>query len=221
MRRHPGCTIVTLLLALVVPVAVFAQPLSTADLAGEWSVTYVSTPTTAFTAASVRGYQGPVTFTAAGAASGTLIADVFTAGELTFTVSGALALSGQGVATGTLTLAGLDGRFLAVNEARILANKHTIVGVATLQRPGGIQETGLITLVRLVSDQTFTRAEDFVASWNYHELIPSNPGSNDGDADWTRGSVTFHPNGCSVAELFFADGTQREAQDPGNLASFG
>jgi hypothetical protein len=221
MRGHPVCTIVTLLLVLLAPFAASAQPLSTADLAGEWSVTYVSSPTTAFVTASVRGYQGTATFTAAGVATGQLIADVFTPAELTFTVSGSLAISGQGVATGTLTLTGLDTRSLTLREGRLLASKYTIVGAATLLRPTGIQETGLITLVRRDADQTFSRPDDFVATWNYHELIPSNPGSNAGDADWSQGNVTFHPNGCSVAELFYADGTLREGVDPGNLASFG
>jgi hypothetical protein len=219
--RRTGCTVVGLLGILLLPLAAHAQSVSTADLAGDWSVTFVSTPTTAFTATGVRAYQGTVTFTAAGAASGQLIADVFTAGQLTFTVSGSLVLSGQGVATGTLTLTGLDTRSLTVREARILANGHTIVGAATLQRPGGIRETGLITLVRLVSDQAFTRLQDLVATWNYHELTPSNPNSNGGDADWTRGKILFHPGGCSAAELVFANGTVREPLGDPTAATFG
>ena len=43
----------------------------------------------------------------------------------------------------------------------------------------------------------------------------------DGDADWSRGTVTFHSNGCSAASLVFSDGTTREVFDPGNLTSFG
>ena len=146
-------------------------------------------PTGGFTASGIRAYKGDVAFDAAGVASGTVIADEFTPGALTFTVAGSLALSAQGVATGTLTLTGTDARSLVVEEARILVNRHTIIGAATLHRPGAT-DTGLVTLVRLTG-QTFSRAADLVRLWNYHEVTPSNQ-LKAGDADWTRGRIYFH-----------------------------
>ena len=160
MGRHPGCVVLALLFLLLLPLGAAAQPLSTADLADAWRVTYVAVPTGPFTASGIRAYKGDVAFDAAGVASGMVIADEFTPGALTFTVTGSLALSAQGVATGTLTLTGTDARSLVVEEARILVNRHTIVGAATLHRPGAT-DTGLVTLVRLTG-QTFSRAADLV-----------------------------------------------------------
>jgi hypothetical protein len=219
--RHPGCVVLALLFLLLLPLGVAAQPLSTADLADEWRVTYVAVPTGPFTASAIRAYKGGVTFDAAGVASGTVIADEFTPGALTFSVTGSLALSAQGVVTGTLTLTGTDARSLVVEEARILVNRHTIVGAATLHRPGAT-DTGLVTLVRL-TDQTFTRAANLVGSWNYHEVMPSNASHpvNIGDADWTRGTILFHPDGCSAADLFRADGSRRAQIDDPPLPTFG
>jgi hypothetical protein len=212
MRRHPG-GVLAVLVVLALVLAGRAQALSTADLADDWRVTFVATPTTLFTGSSLRDYRGDVVITSGGVVSGTLVADEFTPGALTFTVTGTVTLSAQGLMTGTLKLTGLDIRSLRVEEARILANRHTLVGAATLTRPGGT-DAGLVTLVRL-TDQTFTRAADLVGDWNYHEVSPSNQGRG-GDADWTRGSISFHPDGCSAADLFFADGTVRERRDPTN-----
>lgn len=211
MRRHFGGIVLAVLVLLLRPPVGDAQPLSTADLADAWQVTYVATPTTAFTGLSLRAYKGVVTFSAAGAASGTIVADEFTPAALTFTVTGSLALTGQGLVTGTLVLTGLDARSLEVAEARILVNRHTIVGAATLSRPGGT-DTGLVTLVRL-TDQTFERLADLVGNWNFHEVAPSSS-LNGGDADWTRGTITFHPGGCSAADLFRSNGLARERRDP-------
>jgi len=220
-RRHLGSTILALLVPLLLPPAALAQTFSTAALADDWLVSYVATPTTGFTGESIRAYKGPLTFSATGVASGTLVADEFTATALTFNVTGSLTLSPQGVATGTLTLTGLDARSLVVREARILVNRHTIVGVATLTRPGAT-DTGLITLVRLTA-QTFSRPADLVGDWNYHEVTPSNLLLNGGDAGWTRGTITFHPGGCSAADLFLSDGTPRAQRDPTDptLPTFG
>jgi hypothetical protein len=219
-RRHLGCTGLALLVVLLPPFVVAAQTLSTPDLADPWQVSYVATPTGAFTGGSIRAYKGTVTFSATGAASGTLVADEFTPGALTFTVAGGVALSAEGRVSGTLTLTGLDTRTLAVAEASILVNRHTIVGAATLTRPDAV-DTGLITLVRLVSGQTFSRQADLADTWNYHELTPSNQQLNGGDADWTRGKIIFHASGCSAAELFFANGTVREALGDPTAATFG
>jgi hypothetical protein len=220
MRRHPGCTIITLLLAVLVPLGAAAQPLSTADLAGEWFFSQVTAPTTTFTGPSIRSYRGTVLVDALGAASGTLVDDL----AASFTVTGTLALAADGVLGGTLTLSGPDTRTLDVREGRMLADRHSIVGAATLTRASGAPttSTGLFTLVRL-TDQTFSRQADLVGDWHYHEINPSNTVLG-GDADWSRGTVTFHTNGCSTAELVFSDGTVREAldtSDPPNLTSFG
>src|SRR6185436_3774029 len=176
--------VLALVFLLLLPLGAAAQPLSTADLADTWRVTYLAVPTGPFTASALHTYKGNVAFDASGVASGTLVTDEFSAGELTFTVTGSLALSAQGVVTGTLTLTGTDARSLVVEEARILVNRHTIVGAVTLHRPGAT-DTGLVTLVRL-TDQTFSRATDLTATWNYHEVNPSNQ-LNAGEADWTRG----------------------------------
>ena len=221
MRRHLGYTIITLLLVLLAPVAATAQPLSTADLAGDWFFSQVTSPTTAFTGASIRSYRGTVTFSALGAASGTLTDDL----AASFTVSGTLTVSAQGLVDGTLTLAGPDPRTFDLRDGRMLADRHTMVGAATLARATGAPttSTGLFTFVRL-TDQTFARPEDLVGDWHYHEINPSNTVLNGGDADWSQGTVTFHTNGCSTAELVFSDGTVREeldTGDPPNLTSFG
>lgn len=218
MGRHPGCVVLALLFVLLLPLGVAAQPLSTADLADTWRVTYLAVPTGPFTASALHTYKGDVAFDASGVASGTLITDEFSAGALTFTVTGSLALSAQGVATGTLTLTGTDARSLVVEEARILVNRHTIVGAVTLHRPGAT-DTGLVTLLRL-TDQTFSRINDLAATWNYHEITPSNA-LKAGDASWIQGKIDFHQDGCTVATLFFADGTIRAQPNPNDPTSFG
>jgi hypothetical protein len=217
MRRHLGFTIVTLLLVLLAPVVAAAQPLSTADLAGDWFFSQVTAPTTAFTGASIRSYRGTVAFTALGAATGTLTDDL----AASFTVSGTLTLTAQGLLDGTLLLTGPDTRTLDVREGRLVADRHTMVGAGTLTRATGgpTTSTGLFTFVRL-TDQLFERQADLVGDWHYHEINPSNT-VLDGDADWSRGTVTFHPNGCSTAELVFSDETERESFDSSNLTSFG
>ena len=218
MRRHPGGVVLTVLVVLVLALAGHAEALSTADLADDWRVTFVASPTSAFSSTAVRTYQGDVTFSAAGVASGTLTLGDLAPGTVAFTVSGSAALSAQGLVTGSLTLTGSDTRSLVIPEARLLGNRHTIVGVATLNR-GGLRDTGFITLVRL-TDQTFSRTGDLAATWNYHEITPSNV-LKAGDADWTQGKIDFHGDGCTVATLFFADGTIRAQPDPNNPTSFG
>src|SRR5688500_10433651 len=165
MRRHPVCTIitllraVTLLLVLLAPLAAWAQPLATADLAGDWFFSQVTAPTTAFTDTSIRSYRGNLTFTALGAASGTLVDDL----AASFTVTGTLTLDARGLLDGTLTLAGPDTRTFDVREGRILFDRHTVVGVATVTRTSGAPavSAGLFTFVRL-TDQTFSRPDDLV-----------------------------------------------------------
>ena len=219
MRRHPGGVVLAVLVVLVLALAGHAEALSTADLADDWRVSFVASPTFAFSSTAVRTYQGDVTFSAAGVASGTLTLGALAPGTVAFTVSGSAALSAQGLVTGSLTLTGSDTRSLVIPEARLLGNQHTIVGVATLNRGMGLRDTGFITLVRL-TDQTFSRTGDLAATWNYHEITPSNA-LKAGDADWIQGKIDFHGDGCTVATLFFSDGTIRAQPVPGNPTSFG
>lgn len=218
MRRHLGGVVPAVLMVVVLVLAGHAEALSTADLADDWRVTFVASPTLAFGTTAVRTYQGDVTFSAAGVASGTLTLGDLAPGTVDFTVVGSAALSAQGLVTGSLTLTGPDTRSLVIPEARLLGNRHTIVGVATLNR-GGVRDTGFITLVRL-TDQIFSRTGDLAATWNYHEITPSNV-LKAGDADWTQGKIDFHGDGCTVATLFFADGSIRAQPVPGNPTSFG
>jgi hypothetical protein len=218
MRRHPGGVVLAVLVVLVLALAGHAEALSTADLADDWRVSFVASPTFAFSSTAVHTYQGDVTFSAAGVASGTLTLDALAPGTVAFTVSGSAALSAQGLVTGSLTLTGSDTRSLVIPEARLLGNRHTIVGVATLNR-GGLRDTGFITLVRL-TEQTFSRTGDLAATWNYHEITPSNA-LKAGDADWIQGKIDFHGDGCTVATLFFSDGSIRAQPVPSNPTSFG
>jgi hypothetical protein len=230
MRRHPVCTIVTLLAALLVPTLAAAQnssaPFTSADLTGRWFLSQVVTPTTAFFAEDIRGYSGMLNFNAAGtlvdggdAADNTLVD-----GRTEFAVSGTLAVSAQGLVTGTLTLVetvpGGEVRRLVVREARLLVNRHTLVGTALVRRGGVATDTGLFTLVRRTA-QTFTLEDDLDGEWHYHEINPAN--ATRGDlADWTRGTITFHADGgCTEADLFFSDGSERVRRVPGNPQSFG
>jgi len=219
MRRHPGGVVLAVLVVIVLALAGRAQALSTADLADDWRVTFVASPTFAFTSTAVRTYEGDVTFSAAGAASGTLTLGDLAPGTVMYTVSGSAALSAHGLVTGSLTLTGPDARSLVIPEARLLGNRHTIVGVATLNRGMGMRDTGFITLVRL-TDQTFSRIGDLAATWNYHETTPSNA-LKTGDADWIQGKIDFHGDGCTVATLFFSDGSIRAQPVPNNPTSFG
>ena len=209
-----------------------AQSISTADLAGTWSVFQLATPSTTFTGGDVRSYSGPVTFDAGGTVTAGTLTDDQGAG---FTVSGALTVTAAGVVDGTLPLddgAATPDLMLDVREARLLLNKHTIVGASTI-----LGAPGLFTLVKLEA-VPFTLSGNLAGDWNYHELTPSNniaplppanipavapPAPAAGDATWVRGSITFHdvPNPfCTEADLALADGTVR-AQRGVDPTSFG
>jgi hypothetical protein len=214
-RRH--LWLVAVLLALISATAAppaLAQGFSTADLAGLWRVNHLATPTTSITGGSVRSYSGVLIFDTAGAATGDLFDDLFN----DYTVTGSLTLSPTGVVTGTLTLNdGLGGGgSLLVREARILVNKYTIVGAATV-----LGDVGLFTFVRLDTVQTFTLDDDLAGDWNYHEVTPvtdftgTTPAQRiDNEARWSTGSITFHDTAsgnpfCTEADLTFAGGTIR------------
>jgi hypothetical protein len=211
-----------------------AQSISTADLAGTWSVFQLATPAIGpFTGGDVRSYSGTVTFDAGGTVTAGTLTDDQTA---SFTVSGALTVTAAGVVDGTLPLddgAATPDLVLDVREARLLLNKHTIVGASTI-----LGAPGLFTLVKLEAAPIFTLGGNLAGDWNYHELTPSNniapsppanipavapPAPAAGDATWVRGSITFHdvPNPfCTEADLVLADGTVRASRgvDP---TSFG
>jgi hypothetical protein len=234
MRRHRACTIATLLLGLLLPVAAGAQTLSTADLAGTWRVFQLATPPGAVSQASIRSYAGQVTFDAAGTATAGSLADDQ---GIVYTLTGALTLSPAGLVQGVLDLAdgGTPAGTLAVNEARLLATKFTILGTATV-----LDQVGLFTLVRTDADQTFSLNADVATgadrdgdgvpdgTYGYHEITPVDQSSPTapGDAGWSTGTITFHGNlddptqGCTEADLTRADGSVR-AQRDGSSNSYG
>ena len=112
-----------------------------------------------------------------------------------------------------------------MREARILVNKYTIVGAATV-----LGDVGLFTFVRLDGAQTFTLDDDLAGEWNYHEVTPVTDFTGvtpaqriDNEARWSTGSITFHGNGsptgappfCTSADLTFAGGTVRARRTAG------
>src|SRR4030095_1964019 len=81
--------------------------------------------------------------------------------------------------------------------------RHTSAGAVRPRRPGAT-DTALVTLLRLTG-QTFSRVNDLTATWNYHEITPSNA-LKGGDAGWIQGKIDLHPDGCNVATLFLDGG---------------
>jgi hypothetical protein len=200
-----------------------AQAFSTADLEGTWKVTQLSTPPGALTGADVRSFSGLVSFDANGAVSGaSVIAENIGGGS--FIVGGNLSVSAGGIVNGTLVLTTLDDEVLpsgtlVIREARLLANRFTLVGAANI-----LGQVGLFTFVKQDDAQTFTIADDLGGDWNYHELTPSNNlsgNSTASDAAWITGSITFHADsGCTEADLVLSDGTVRAQREVGDPNSF-
>lgn len=215
-----GALVITLL-ALILAPAAQAQTFSSANLEGTWSLFQIATPKTGVNASSVRTFRSgcpscvPITFDATGVVTDGVVADD---GDNPYTVSGSLTLTAAGIVGGTLTLDdGISPGALAVQEARLLVNKHTIVGTSTV-----FTGVGLFTLVKLESGGagSFTLTDDLAGDWNYHEITPSNQITN-GDAAWVRGDITFHdPGGCTEADLKLPNGTPR-ATRAGGSGSFG
>jgi hypothetical protein len=232
--RLKAIVAVCAMLALTAIVArpAHAQSISTADLAGTWSVFQLATPAGGFAGSDVRSYSSfngsssdPLTFDGTGTVTGGTLTDDL---GNTFPVTGQLSVTAAGIVTGTLTLGGGGGGPLVVREARMLFSKHTIVGASTI-----LGNPGLFTLVRLESGQTFSLNGDVAndgdgtGNYTYHEITPSNQGAGTpNDASWTTGSIKFHENlvvttfGCTEADLVLADGTIR-AQQTGIPTSFG
>ena len=215
-HRSPTIAALVLLVVLAALAPAHAQTLSTSDLAGTWSVFQLATPGTNVTGPGVRSYSGTLTFDDAGVVTAGILNDP----PVVYGVTGALTLTPAGILDGTLTLDDGAGNIdeLDVREARILLDKHTIVGASTV-----FGNPGLFTFVKVAASQTFLIDEDLAGDWTYHEITPSNlltPGTP-GDATWVKGDITFHEaNGCTEADLTLADGTPR-AQRDGNPQSFG
>ena len=211
-RSHLWLVVVVALVTALTHSPASAQSLSTADLAGLWSVHQLSTPITGVTGDSVRSFTGIFVFDDAGGVTGNL-----TGNSNDYDVTGTLAVSTAGLVSGTLAL---DAGFgatgtMVIREARIFVNKHTIVGAATL-----LGQVGLFTFVKL-EDQTFTLDGDLAGDWNYHEVTPVTDFDNgndasriDNEATWSTGSITFHDTAsgnpfCTEADLTFAGGKVR------------
>jgi len=209
---------VLLCLAVVAPVQ--AQSFSAADLEGIWEVFQLATPPGLLSGSDIRTYRGQVEFDA----TGTVVSISSALGDdlaSSYVVSGNLSVSIGGVVTGTLTLTGVGSPSgsLAVREARLLGNRHTIVGAAKV-----FDQVGLFTFAKREEGQPFSTADiggADSADWNYNELTPSNAGSTAfaNGAAWVNGSITFHgSNGCSEADLALSDGTIRAQRSEGAFA---
>jgi len=222
--RLKAIVVVCALLALGAIPPAHAQSLSTADLAGTWSVFQLATPPGAFNGPAIRSYGGSVTFDATGAVTaGTLTDDQLTP----YTVTGTLTLTAAGLLQGTLDLDGgvNPSGTLDVRGARALATRFTIVGAASV-----LGQVGLFTFVKTDAGQTFSLNEDVAndgdgtGNYAYHEITPSDQGGSAvtlGDANWSAGSITVHENdGCTAADLRRADGSIR-AQLSDGATSFG
>lgn len=217
-----GALVITLL-ALTLVSAAEAQTFSNANLEGTWEVFQLATPKIAVSGDGIRTYRGEVTFDATGLVVGAnpiTDNDPVTFGNV-FLATGNFSVSIGGVVTGTLTLTNTDpggggpaGGTLVLREARMLANRHTIVGAATVT-VGALPQVGLFTLAKREDGQTFTVADlgaDTTRDWNYHELSPSDD-RNDAfpqGATWVNGSITFHGTdsnpGCTSADLALSSG---------------
>jgi hypothetical protein len=210
--------IVMALLALTLASPVHAQTFSTADLAGTWAFFQLATPTTSFNGSSVVSFNGVLSFDTAGNVGGTLSGGALSGAGIS---SGSFSVAVDGQVQGSFSCCDdPDGDFVS-SGARMLTNKHTIVGTATI-----FGQVGFFNLVKLEGGQTF--ALDDVAGgtqqdWSYHELTPSNDlvrtgTDSTGDAAWVNGSITFHnPGGCTEADLTLPDGTIRAQR----LTSYG
>jgi hypothetical protein len=198
-------------LALAAPA--YAQQFSSGDLEGTWELFQLATPKVGGDSSTIRTYRGQVTFDATGAVSdiSVITDDILNA----FSATGNFSVSTVGVVTGKLTLTGIDtapNGELTPREARLLVNRHTILGAA-----GVFNQVGLFTLVKHEDAQTFGLTDIGGAvsrDWSYSELTPSNSGASfPGDPAWVSGSITFHgTNGCTDADLTLSDGTVRSTR---------
>jgi len=194
-----------------------AQSLSTLTLEGMWSFSLVSTPlgVAVVNGDQVTSYRGNLLFDDTGTVSGGSALTVRTRTTLdSRAAGGSLSVGPDGTVQGKLTVVfgGTVLRNLVVASARLLVDRHTIVGVVTGTSPAPptvALEAGVFTLTRLEPSQSFTINGDLAGDWNYYELTPVNLASN-GDGAWVQGTITFHSGGldtsCTDASLTLANG---------------
>ena len=215
-HRRTGFAVVALLVAtlgLSLAAPAHAQSFSTTDLAGTWAFVQLATPAGAFGNTSIRSYSGTVTFDVDGVGSPggdpfNLIDDQSQTHTIT---SGSLTVAVDGQAQGAFAFNDdPDLTDFVVSGARMLTDKHTIVGTATI-----LGQIGLFNLVKL---ETPSLVADVAGDWNYHEVTPSSAALG-GDAGWSSGTLRFHdPTDigtpgtfqlCTEANLVRSDGTNR------------
>ena len=220
MGRHPGCVVLALLFVLLLPLGVAAQPLSTADLADTWRVTYLAVPTGPFTASALRAYKGDVTFDASGVASGTLITDEFSRRRAH--VHGHR--QPRAVRPGRRhrdphahglrrALAGGRGSAHARQPAHDRRRRHAATGRGP-PIPASSRSCG-----------SPIRPSPGSTTWPRHGTTTRSRRATrleGGDAELDRRArSTSTSDGCTVATLFFADGTIRAQRNPNDPTSFG
>jgi hypothetical protein len=213
------------------PSVAAAQAFLPSDLQGTWEIFQLATPPGSFNGSSIGAYRGEVTFDEAGVVSDTSFLTENQSGNTYLIPIGAnVSISTTGVVTGSLPLSKISGTgpssgAIALREARLLDNRHTILGAAGL-----FGQVGLFTFAKREPDQTFGLADiggnasvdpAISANWSYHELTPSNDLSAAADsadgAAWVTGVITFHGiDGCSQADLVLSDGTIRARSTDGD-----
>jgi hypothetical protein len=233
-RRAARLAVVVLAMCLAMagsPSVAAAQAFLPSDLQGTWEIFQLATPPGAFNASSIGAYRGQVTFDEAGVVSGSSVLTENQSGNTyLILIGGNVSISTAGVVTGSLPLSQISGTgpssgAIALREARLLDNRHTILGAASL-----FGQLGLFTFAKLEPDQTFGLTDiggnasgdpAVSADWSYHELTPSNDlsaaaASADGAA-WVTGVITFHGlDGCSQGDLVLSDGTIRAQSTDGD-----
>ena len=208
-----------------------AQAFLPGDLEGTWEIFQLATPQGTFDSTAIGAYRGFVTFDANGVVSDTSVLTENQSGNAyLILIGGNVSISTAGVVTGSLSLSRISGTgpssgAIVLREARLLDNRHTILGAAAL-----FGQVGLFTFAKREPEQTFGLKDiggdasldpDASANWSYHELTPSNDlsaaaVSQDGAA-WVTGVITFHGiDGCSQADLVLSDGTIRAQSTDGD-----
>ena len=208
-----------------------AQAFLPGDLEGTWEIFQLATPQGTFDSTAIGAYRGFVTFDANGVVSDTsVLTENQSLNTYLILIGGNVSISTAGVVTGSLPLSQISGTgpssgAIALREARLLDNRHTIIGAAGL-----FGQVGLFTFAKREPDQTFGLNDiggeangdpDVSQNWSYHELTPSNDlsaaaVSQDGAA-WVTGVITFHGlDGCSQADLVLSDGTIRAQSTDGD-----
>ena len=213
MRGIARCRLQGLVLALLVSLTLgvgataHAQSLSTVDLAGTWSFFQLATPSSNVSSSNIISYTASLTFGADGTVGGNFVDAGAHSGNAVS--SGVFSVTADGQVQGFFSCCDDVAQDFVITGARMLTNKHTIVGTATI-----FGQAGLFNLVKL-ENQTFDLNTDLAGDWSYHELTPSNnlprttAGASQGDAAWVNGAITFHANGCTDAALTLSDGTVR------------